>query len=175
MFDSHSVGTGISSSTSSSLLLFLFLARLRRNHVLSYPFLLHVLTHIYARAFCLSRSLFLRVLLPRPSLHDPSPFRRLSPSPSRRASRSAPDYLGSECLIEALYRWEPERCTGSPLSFLFLGLAAETLLVSTAARLLLLSSSHPHSLRPFLCLSTSLRLFVYLLVADTSLPRQIHR
>lgn len=35
----------------------------------------------------------------------PSPFRRLS---AVSAARSAPDYLGSECLIEALYRTDSE-------------------------------------------------------------------
>lgn len=121
----------------------------------------------------LFHSLFLRVLLARSTFHDPSPFRRLLP-PRPAAGRSAPDYLGSECLIEALYRWEPERCAGSPLSLL-LGLATETL-VSTVVRLLRLSLSlSPPFPASSLCLSTSLRLFVYLLVADTSLPRQIHR
>jgi len=114
VFDSHSVGTGISSSASSSLSLPFSLSSwlvLRdENRVFSLPlspslppslslFWSHAHASAQIRAFSLP-------LLPRlaPSCSSfLDPFSLSSPL-AVPAARSAPDYLGSECLIEALYR-----------------------------------------------------------------------
>lgn len=162
MFDSHSVGTGISFSTSSSLSL--SLSRLRHSSRSLIPL---SLAHTFEQTF----SLF----LPR------SPFRRLS---AATAGRSAPDYLGSECLIEALYRWDPESLASLGRPTLLLEFGGDITPPSPPASPPLLPSCSQSPSSPsfpvplsfsFLSTSTSLYLFVYLLVADTSLPRQIHR
>lgn len=129
MFDSHSVGTGISSSASSSLSLFLFSSCTARGLV--------PLARARIQTDVFSRSL----------------FRRLS---AVSAARSAPDYLGSECLIGALYRTDSELLASlgpAPLlefgggdttsSFsLSLSIAAFTLSPLSASRQLL-SPPHP--------------------------------
>lgn len=93
MFDSHSVRTGISFSASSSLSLFLFLIL---GTALVPPRPSRSLAHVRTDVFSLS-----------PSFFPSRSFSLSSPLDSLSAGRSAPDYLGSECLIEALYRWDP--------------------------------------------------------------------
>lgn len=200
VFDSHSIGTGISSSASSSLSLFLSfsLACPPRRESRSPVYPSRSLTRTRARkyecslpvSFCLftftPSSCSLAFFLSRSFL----PF---VASRRRSAGRSAPDYLGSECLIVALYRWDsallapfarptpPHRFGGGdtppspPLPPPF-----PTVLPSPfRSRMSFLS--FPLSLVPcthhllLILLHLSLRLFVYLLVADTSLPRQIYR
>lgn len=151
MFDSHSVGTGISSSASSSLSF--SLARLRRSSR-SLAFLL------LERTFEQTFSLF----LPRSPFHDPSPFRRLS---AVSAGRSAPDYLGSECLIEALYRWDPDLLAslGRPTSLLEFGEGDTTSPPVSPPSLVLARRLHPLTLVPcasFLLLLIHLHLFIFI-------------
>lgn len=116
----------------------------------------------------------------RSPFYDSSPFHRLS---AASTGRSAPDYLSSECLIEALYRWDPESLASLDSSSrvwrrrpgLLSSSSSLPLLFSIAAFTLTLVPRSSFLLLPSPSTSTSLHLFVYLLVADTSLPRQIHR
>lgn len=197
MFDSHSVGTGISSSASSSLSLFLrSLSSDDENRVLQYPSRSHAYASAQIRTLSLSHTLSLPLLpcLARSFFLSLDPFSFSSPLVVS-AGRSAPDYLGSECLIEALYRWDPallaslarptpphgvwcrrhslSSSSSSFSSFSFLlprVLGCSSSFLSFPLTLVLCT----HHLLPIL-LHLSLRLFVYLLVADTSLPRQIYR
>lgn len=95
-----------------NLLLHLFLYLFFSSSFLTEPRSLALLSFLltYRHTLCLSFSFLLYTPLTpfRSSFQDSSLFRRYSPRLRSTAGRSAPDYLGSEYLIEALYRWDSE-------------------------------------------------------------------